>query len=54
MKPDIHPTYHDTQVVCSCGAQFTTRSTARPSSTASVHTASSPSHAPTKTDSGAE
>lgn len=27
MKPDIHPTYHETQVVCSCGAQFTTRST---------------------------
>jgi large subunit ribosomal protein L31 len=27
VKPDIHPTYHETQVVCSCGAQFTTRST---------------------------
>jgi large subunit ribosomal protein L31 len=27
VKPDIHPTYHETQVTCSCGAQFTTRST---------------------------
>ncbi|MBJ7529824.1 MAG: 50S ribosomal protein L31, partial [Nocardioides sp.] len=27
MKSDIHPTYVDTQVTCTCGAQFTTRST---------------------------
>ena len=29
MKPDIHPTYHVTEVTCSCGNTFTTRSTAR-------------------------
>ena len=29
MKPDIHPDYHVTQVSCSCGATFTTRSTAK-------------------------
>ncbi|GAA1692901.1 50S ribosomal protein L31 [Kribbella sp. NPDC056951] len=28
MKSDIHPTYVDTKVTCSCGASFTTRSTA--------------------------
>jgi large subunit ribosomal protein L31 len=28
MKPDIHPAYVETNVVCSCGASFTTRSTA--------------------------
>ena len=28
MKPDIHPDYRETQVVCSCGHSFTTRSTA--------------------------
>ncbi len=28
MKPDIHPTYSETTVVCSCGHTFTTRSTA--------------------------
>ncbi len=28
MKPDIHPNYVETTVVCSCGATFTTRSTA--------------------------
>ena len=28
MKPDIHPTYDVTQVTCSCGNTFTTRSTA--------------------------
>ena len=28
MKSDIHPTYVETQVTCTCGAQFTTRSTA--------------------------
>ncbi|NHN56387.1 50S ribosomal protein L31 [Calidifontibacter sp. DB0510] len=28
MKKDLHPTYSDTLVTCSCGAQFTTRSTA--------------------------
>ncbi len=27
MKEKIHPVYHQTQVVCSCGEQFTTRST---------------------------
>lgn len=27
MKTDIHPTYADTKVVCSCGNTFTTRST---------------------------
>jgi large subunit ribosomal protein L31 len=29
MKPDIHPQYSVTQVTCSCGNQFTTRSTAK-------------------------
>jgi large subunit ribosomal protein L31 len=28
MKSDIHPTYVDTQVTCTCGNTFTTRSTA--------------------------
>ena len=28
MKKNIHPEYHDTSVTCSCGATFTTRSTA--------------------------
>jgi large subunit ribosomal protein L31 len=28
MKPDIHPAYAETTVVCSCGSTFTTRSTA--------------------------
>ena len=28
MKKDIHPDYIETQVTCTCGAQFTTRSTA--------------------------
>ena len=27
MKTDIHPTYGDTQVKCSCGNVFTTKST---------------------------
>ena len=27
MRADIHPSYTDTLVTCSCGAQFTTRST---------------------------
>lgn len=27
MKQGIHPEYHDVQVVCTCGNQFTTRST---------------------------
>jgi large subunit ribosomal protein L31 len=27
MKTDIHPTYNDTTVRCSCGNTFTTRST---------------------------
>ena len=29
MKPDIHPAYNVTEVTCSCGNTFTTRSTAR-------------------------
>jgi large subunit ribosomal protein L31 len=28
MKSDIHPTYVDTTVTCTCGASFHTRSTA--------------------------
>jgi large subunit ribosomal protein L31 len=28
MKPDIHPEYVETQVTCTCGNTFTTRSTA--------------------------
>ncbi len=28
MKTDIHPTYTETTVTCSCGNSFTTRSTA--------------------------
>ena len=27
MKKDIHPTYTDTMVTCTCGNSFTTRST---------------------------
>ena len=27
MKADIHPTYTDTKVTCSCGNEFMTRST---------------------------
>lgn len=27
MKPEIHPEYTDTKVVCSCGSTFITRST---------------------------
>ena len=29
MKNDIHPAYGATEVTCSCGASFVTRSTAR-------------------------
>ncbi|HCB05221.1 MAG TPA: 50S ribosomal protein L31 [Nocardioides bacterium] len=29
MKSDIHPDYIETQVTCTCGASFTTRSTAK-------------------------
>jgi large subunit ribosomal protein L31 len=29
MKPDIHPQYAPTTVVCSCGSTFETRSTAK-------------------------
>jgi len=29
MKPDIHPQYVATEVTCTCGSTFTTRSTAR-------------------------
>ncbi|MCW2542955.1 MAG: rpmE [Frankiales bacterium] len=28
MKADIHPTYTETRVSCTCGNEFTTRSTA--------------------------
>ncbi|MEJ2060927.1 MAG: 50S ribosomal protein L31 [Gammaproteobacteria bacterium] len=27
MKADIHPNYHEVKVTCSCGNEFTTRST---------------------------
>lgn len=27
MKPDIHPQYEEIKVICSCGNEFTTRST---------------------------
>ena len=27
MKADIHPNYHEIQVTCSCGNNFTTKST---------------------------
>lgn len=27
MKPDIHPQYMETKVICACGDTFTTRST---------------------------
>jgi len=29
VKPDIHPEYRETQVTCTCGNTFTTRSTAK-------------------------
>jgi large subunit ribosomal protein L31 len=29
VKSDIHPAYNETQVTCSCGNSFTTRSTAK-------------------------
>ena len=29
MKADIHPAYGETQVTCTCGNTFTTRSTAK-------------------------
>lgn len=29
MKPDIHPDYQQVKVSCSCGNEFTTRSTAK-------------------------
>jgi large subunit ribosomal protein L31 len=32
MKPEIHPDYHVTAVKCTCGNEFTTRSTAASSS----------------------
>ena len=28
MKPQIHPDYRETEVTCTCGNRFTTRSTA--------------------------
>ena len=34
MKKDTHPTYVDTQVTCTCGNTFTTRST---STSGSIH-----------------
>jgi large subunit ribosomal protein L31 len=27
MKADIHPDYHEVQIVCACGSSFQTRST---------------------------
>jgi large subunit ribosomal protein L31 len=27
LKKDIHPTLHETKIVCACGAEFPTRST---------------------------
>ena len=27
MKPDIHPKYNEIKVICSCGNEFTTKST---------------------------
>ncbi len=27
MKQEIHPNYHETEVVCACGNTFTTKST---------------------------
>ena len=27
MKPDIHPKYSEIKVICSCGNEFTTKST---------------------------
>jgi large subunit ribosomal protein L31 len=27
MKPEIHPSYSDVKITCSCGNEFTTRST---------------------------
>lgn len=27
MQPDIHPTYQEIQVTCSCGSSFATKST---------------------------
>ena len=29
MRPEIHPEYVETQATCTCGATFTTRSTAK-------------------------
>ena len=29
MKPEIHPEYEETTVVCGCGNKFTTRSTTK-------------------------
>jgi len=29
VKQDIHPHYHEVEVVCACGASFKTRSTAK-------------------------
>ena len=38
MKKDIHPAYVDTEVTCTCGNTFTTRSTSRSGSLhADVH-----------------
>jgi len=31
MKSDIHPDYHEVQVVCACGSSFQTRSTTKDS-----------------------
>jgi len=42
MKKDIHPAYADTQVTCTCGNTFTTRSTAKGSIHADVCSACHP------------
>ena len=42
MKPDIHPEYVETSVVCSCGNTFTTRSTSKQSIHADVCSACHP------------
>jgi len=42
MKKDIHPAYAETQVTCTCGNTFTTRSTAKGSIHADVCSACHP------------
>ncbi|WP_069471061.1 50S ribosomal protein L31 [Candidatus Marithrix sp. Canyon 246] len=42
MQTNIHPTYNDINVTCSCGNQFTTRSTANKELTIEVCSACHP------------